>query len=47
MRPFTPDGMKDIGGIWKRDDQLTPEVRLAKPNAFMFFHIPLYAVRYT
>ncbi|TCD62378.1 hypothetical protein EIP91_006960 [Steccherinum ochraceum] len=43
-RPFTPDGTKDLGGIWKRQatDQITPNSRrLAKPNAMMFFHIPL------
>ncbi|KAI0315885.1 Metallo-dependent phosphatase [Amylostereum chailletii] len=40
-RPFTPDGGKDFSGIWPRD-QLTPErLKLAKPNALMFFHIPL------
>ncbi|KAJ3540453.1 hypothetical protein NM688_g6225 [Phlebia brevispora] len=41
QRPFTPDSAKDLGGIWKRDDQLTPQVKLAKPNAMMFFHIPM------
>ncbi|KIK60489.1 hypothetical protein GYMLUDRAFT_244475 [Collybiopsis luxurians FD-317 M1] len=43
-RPFTPDGAKDLGSIhWTRQtDQLTPQThRLAKPNAMMFFHIPL------
>ncbi|PCH44068.1 Metallo-dependent phosphatase [Wolfiporia cocos MD-104 SS10] len=43
-RPFTPDSGKDLGRIWKRQasDQVTPDtVRLAKPNALMFFHIPL------
>ncbi|KAF7430650.1 hypothetical protein PC9H_006359 [Pleurotus ostreatus] len=43
-RPFHPDTGKDFGDIWKRQgvDQLTPATRkLAKPNAFMFFHIPL------
>ncbi|KAH9942026.1 Metallo-dependent phosphatase [Amylocystis lapponica] len=43
-RPFTPDSGKDLGDIWKRQagEQLTPETRrLAKPNALMFFHIPL------
>ncbi|THH27295.1 hypothetical protein EUX98_g6887 [Antrodiella citrinella] len=43
-RPFTPDGVKDMGGIWKRQfvEQVTPNThRLAKPNAMMFFHIPL------
>ncbi|KIM44481.1 hypothetical protein M413DRAFT_442454 [Hebeloma cylindrosporum] len=42
-RPFRPDSGKDLGSIWQRqDDQITPVVRkLAKPNALMFFHIPL------
>jgi hypothetical protein len=42
-RPFTPDTGKDLGNIWKRQSQVTPARRLAKPNALMFFHIPLYA----
>ncbi|KAG5653410.1 hypothetical protein H0H81_000697 [Sphagnurus paluster] len=42
-RPFTPDSGKDIGHAWKeRQEQITPDLkRLAKPNALMFFHIPL------
>ncbi|KAJ7720584.1 Metallo-dependent phosphatase-like protein [Mycena maculata] len=43
-RPFTPDTAKDLGGIWGRQssDQLTPQKsKLAKPNAMMFFHMPL------
>ncbi|KAI0072805.1 Metallo-dependent phosphatase [Panus rudis PR-1116 ss-1] len=43
-RPFTPDGAKDMGGLWSRQssDQYLPSTRrLAKPNALMFFHIPL------
>ncbi|KAJ3859665.1 Metallo-dependent phosphatase-like protein [Lentinula novae-zelandiae] len=43
-RPFTPDGAKDLSSInWARQtDQLTPQThRLAKPNAMMFFHMPL------
>jgi len=43
-RPFTPDGAKDLSGIWQRQsaNQHTPQTRkLAKPNALMFFHIPL------
>ncbi|KAI0714201.1 Metallo-dependent phosphatase [Cerioporus squamosus] len=42
-RPFTPDGAKDLGGIWARQSgQVLPgDRRLAKPNALMFFHIPL------
>lgn len=48
-RPFHPDGAKDIGDLWARQatDQVTPDTRrLAKPNALVFFHIPLY-VRHT
>ena len=43
-RPFTPDGAKDLGGIWARQNgQVIPgERRLAKPNALMFFHIPMF-----
>ncbi|KZT07407.1 Metallo-dependent phosphatase [Laetiporus sulphureus 93-53] len=43
-RPFTPDSGKDLGDIWERQaaDQVTPETRrLAKPNALMFYHIPV------
>ncbi|KDQ50774.1 hypothetical protein JAAARDRAFT_185989 [Jaapia argillacea MUCL 33604] len=42
-RPFTPDGAKDLGDSWKRQaSQLPPDAKkLAKPNALMFFHIPL------
>ncbi|TFK71339.1 Metallo-dependent phosphatase [Pluteus cervinus] len=44
-RPFTPDTGKDLGGIWNKrqgPDQLPPDLnRLAKPNAMMFFHMPL------
>ncbi|KAH9931932.1 Metallo-dependent phosphatase [Fomitopsis serialis] len=43
-RPFTPDTTKDLGDVWKRQavGQVAPDARrLAKPNALMFFHIPL------
>jgi hypothetical protein len=42
-RPFSPDTGKDFGNIWKRQsDQVTPPTRrLGKPNALMFFHMPL------
>ncbi|KAF8643188.1 hypothetical protein AX16_009173 [Volvariella volvacea WC 439] len=44
-RPFRPDSGRDIGHAWevkRQSDQVTPETRkLAKPNAMMFFHIPL------
>ncbi|KAJ7623261.1 Metallo-dependent phosphatase-like protein [Roridomyces roridus] len=44
QRPFTPDTDKDLGQSWKRQssDQVTPQTsKLAKPNALMFFHMPL------
>ncbi|KAG6891215.1 hypothetical protein C0995_008467 [Termitomyces sp. Mi166 len=43
QRPFQPDSTKDFGHAWKaRQEQITPDTRrLAKPNALMFFHIPL------
>lgn len=37
-RPFTPDGAKDLGTVWETRQE---DKRLAKPNALMFFHIPL------
>ncbi|KAJ2934881.1 hypothetical protein H1R20_g2293, partial [Candolleomyces eurysporus] len=44
-RPFRPDTGKDLGDAWKRQDnsdQITPTTRkLARPNALMFFHMPL------
>ncbi|GFZ47944.1 LOW QUALITY PROTEIN: hypothetical protein JCM24511_05691 [Saitozyma sp. JCM 24511] len=51
-RPFTPDGAEDLGDIWHRSPstrsspaRLPPSSRqsktLAKPNAIMWFHIPL------
>ncbi|KXN86602.1 putative inactive purple acid phosphatase 29 [Leucoagaricus sp. SymC.cos] len=44
-RPFHPDTAKDLGHNFQArqgEDQLTPSNRrLAKPNALMFFHIPL------
>ncbi|GLB41788.1 putative calcineurin-like phosphoesterase [Lyophyllum shimeji] len=42
-RPFRPDTSEDLGHIWtERQGQITPDSRrLAKPNALMFFHIPL------
>ncbi|KAJ7504439.1 Metallo-dependent phosphatase-like protein [Mycena galericulata] len=44
QRPFTPDTSKDLGHVWGRQssDQVTPQTsKLAKPNALMFFHMPL------
>jgi hypothetical protein len=45
-RPFTPDSGKDFGGLWAGERQAGNQIppvtkRLAKPNALMFFHIPL------
>lgn len=48
-RPFTPDGTDDLDKIWKRRTQngksrfnaRAQEKALAKPNAMMFFHIPV------
>ena len=46
-RPFQPDGSSDLGNIWSRRSQpyrlpLQRQVtKLAKPNAMMWFHIPL------
>ncbi|KAH0582874.1 putative inactive purple acid phosphatase 29 [Termitomyces sp. J132] len=42
-RPFRPDSTKDLGHVWNtRQEQIAPDTRrLAKPNALMFFHIPL------
>ena len=33
-RPFRPDGGEDLGHVWRSR-------QLAKPNAIMWFHIPL------
>jgi hypothetical protein len=45
MRPFHPDGAKDLGPISrkpvKRIPQSSPGDKLAKPPAMVFFHIPL------
>lgn len=49
-RPFTPDGAEDLGKIWatryeggkhRLDAGEQQNKKLAKPNAMMFFHIPL------
>ncbi|KAF8325842.1 Metallo-dependent phosphatase-like protein [Cantharellus anzutake] len=43
-RPFTPDGGKDLGHIWNvalESRQNQSSKTLAKPNAMVFFHIPL------
>ena len=39
-RPFRPDTSQD--DLWERDQIAPTTRRLAKPNAIMFFHIPLY-----
>ena len=44
VRPFTPDGSKDFGNIWERQQHPPATQKLAKPNALMFFHIPLYVL---
>ncbi|KAH8979165.1 Metallo-dependent phosphatase [Lactarius hatsudake] len=41
VRPFTPDGGKDFGDVWARQQHPPAAQKLAKPNALMFFHIPL------
>ena len=41
VRPFTPDGGKDFGDVWERQQHPPSVQKLAKPNALMFFHIPL------
>ncbi|WVQ98259.1 hypothetical protein IAU59_005382 [Kwoniella sp. CBS 9459] len=47
-RPFHPDGADDLGHIWRRNrparlraDGSSGGQTLAKPNAMMWFHIPL------
>ncbi|KAI0259375.1 Metallo-dependent phosphatase-like protein [Gloeopeniophorella convolvens] len=40
-RPFTPDGTKDLGDVWDRQQHTPAQRKLAKPSALMFFHIPL------
>lgn len=49
LRPFQPDGAADLGHIGTRAKAKTPAPdaapaqTLAKPNALMFYHIPMYA----
>ena len=47
LRPFHPDGAADLGHIGARAKKPVPPAApaqtLAKPNALMFFHIPLCA----
>ncbi|KAL4078830.1 Metallo-dependent phosphatase-like protein [Scleroderma yunnanense] len=42
-RPFTPDTTSDLESVWARQAGQVPPTthKLAKPNALMFFHIPL------
>ncbi|EIW71023.1 hypothetical protein M231_07534 [Tremella mesenterica] len=41
-RPFQPDGAEDLGKIWNRpNEKERRSTKLAKPNAMMWFHIPL------
>lgn len=39
-RPFRPDGANDLGKVWPKR-RLERQSTLAKPNAMMWFHIPL------
>ncbi|KAG9037463.1 hypothetical protein FRB95_005402 [Tulasnella sp. JGI-2019a] len=41
-RPFTPDGASDLAKVWPRNglDERADKT-LSKPNALVFFHIPL------
>jgi len=46
-RLFTLDETNELNFFWKRQevDQITPDTRrLARPNALMVFHMPLYAL---
>ncbi|KAL1413278.1 Phosphatase dcr2 [Vanrija albida] len=40
-RPFRPNGAEDIGKVWTAKRRLARQTMLARPNAMMFFHIPL------
>lgn len=44
-RPWHPDGGRDLGSAWRRASQgktrQAVERSLAKPNAVMFYHIPM------
>lgn len=44
-RPFTPDGGRDLGNSWRRAEdgksRQSEERTLVKPNALMFYHIPM------
>lgn len=44
-RPWSPDGGRDIGDAWKRAEKnkkrQAAERTLVKPNALMFYHIPM------
>jgi hypothetical protein len=41
VRPFTPDAGEDFRSLWERQQHPPSVQKLAKPNALMFFHIPL------
>lgn len=45
QRPWSPDGGRDLGHSWKRAEQnknrQAEERTLVKPNALMFYHIPM------
>lgn len=43
-RPYVGDGAKDLGRIWRKDEQINDRDQqsyLSKPKAFMFVHIPV------
>ena len=45
QRPWTPDGGKDLSAVWTKrggkNRQATEKGTIAKPNAMMFYHIPI------
>ena len=45
QRPWMPDGGKDLSAVWTKrggkNRQATENRGIAKPNAMMFYHIPI------
>lgn len=45
QRPWKPDGGKDLSAVWTkrggRNRQASENRTIAKPNAVMFYHIPI------
>lgn len=45
QRPWKPDGGKDLSAVWAKrggkNRQATEKRTIAKPNAMMFYHIPI------